>query len=221
MYLVKTPPLLKTLFSDYTWDLPNENKTVYLTFDDGPIPEATPWILDLLHDYDFRATFFCVGHNVKKYPDIFYRILDEGHNIGNHTFHHLNGWYTPTDEYLQDVMYCDEMMSSGLFRPPYGKLRPQQSANIRATKKIIMWDILSGDFDSTITDEKCLTNVLNNTDVGSIVVFHDSLKTIKRLKQILPVYFEYLKRKGFTSSPIFSLENIEAYQEPLTASIWV
>lgn len=190
MYLVKTPPIIKTIFSDFVWSLDTDSKEVFITFDDGPIPELTPWVLDELKKYDFKATFFCVGDNVRKYPEIYQRIIAEGHSVGNHTYNHLNGWNNDLDTYLENIKKCDNIVSSDLFRPPYGKMKPNQSAVIKTEKSIIMWDVLSGDFDQTISQEKCLSNVMDNFVFGSIIVFHDNLKAEKNLKYVLPRFFE-------------------------------
>lgn len=197
MYLVKTPPLIKTIFSDFVWNVDTQDKEVYLTFDDGPIPEVTPWVLDQLKKYDFKATFFCVGDNIRKHPELYQEILLEGHSIGNHTYHHINGWHTDHQTYLQDVSLCDTIMSTTLFRPPYGKLRPSQSTIIKADKTVVMWDVLSGDFDQTITPEKCLSNVLDNFENGSIIVFHDNIKAINNLKYTLPRFLAHLHKLGY------------------------
>jgi peptidoglycan/xylan/chitin deacetylase (PgdA/CDA1 family) len=199
MYLVKTPYFLKTLFSDRVWDLPCGEKGVYLTFDDGPIPRVTPWVLDILKDYNFKATFFCVGENVAKNKSIYHRILDDGHSVGNHTYNHLNGWFTKQEDYLENIRLADEVINSSLFRPPYGKLRPKQSQTLKANKTIVMWDILSGDFDQNISAEDCLENVTNNYGSGSIIVFHDNIKTWEKLQIVLPSLFEHMAERGFTS----------------------
>lgn len=197
MYLVKTPPIVKTIFSDYIWSMDTKDKEVFLTFDDGPVPVVTPWVLDVLRDYSSKATFFCVGENVKKYPHIYERILNEGHAIGNHTYNHLNGWFTDTDTYMDNVTLCDHFVATKLFRPPYGKIRPKQANQIRTEKKIIMWDVLSGDFDSNISADQCLANVMNNFEPGSIIVFHDSPKAEEKLRYALPVFLKHLTEKGF------------------------
>ncbi len=204
MYLVKTPPLIKTIFSDYVWSMPTDNKEIFLTFDDGPIPEVTPWVLDVLAEYQSRATFFCVGENVKKYPMIFNRILIEGHTVGNHTFNHINGWLTDKETYLENVSLCDQYIQSPLFRPPYGKMRPGQALHLKSDKNIIMWDILSGDFDKNISTETCLDNVINNYEPGSIIVFHDSLKAEEKLRFVLPKFLKHLTENGFTATNIRS-----------------
>ena len=201
---VKTNRLIKKVFSNLVWDIPNSDKKIYLTFDDGPIPEVTEWVLDLLKSEDIKATFFCIGDNIKKHPEVYKRILTEEHQTGNHTFNHLNGWKTETNQYIDNFKSCEtehlklNTEHSFLFRPPYGKIKPSQSKAIRQLGyKIIMWDVLSYDFDSTISVEKCLENVISNTEQGSIIVFHDSLKAEKNLKYALPKAIQILKNKGF------------------------
>ncbi len=201
---VKTNRLIKKVFSNLVWDIPNSDKKIYLTFDDGPIPEVTEWVLNILKSKDIKATFFCIGDNMKKHPEVYKRILAEGHQTGNHTFNHLNGWKTETNHYIENLKLCEteylklNTEHSFLFRPPYGKIKPSQSKAIRNLGyKIIMWDVLSYDFDSTISVEKCLENVISNTEQGSIIVFHDSIKAEKNLKYALPKAIQVLKDKGF------------------------
>ena len=201
---VKTNKWIKKIFNNLVWDIPNSDKKIYLTFDDGPIPEVTEWVLDLLKSEDIKATFFCIGDNIKKHPEVYKRILTEEHQTGNHTFNHLNGWKTETNQYIDNFKSCEtehlklNTEHSFLFRPPYGKIKPSQSKAIRQLGyKIIMWDVLSYDFDSTISVEKCLENVISNTEQGSIIVFHDSLKAEKNLKYALPKAIQILKNKGF------------------------
>lgn len=199
MYLVKTPPIIKTLFSDFIWNIDTEEKEVFITFDDGPIPELTPWVLDVLAEYGFKASFFCVGDNVRKYPEIYKRIINEGHTIGNHTYNHVNGWLTDQSTYLDNIKKCDVLIQTDFFRPPYGKMRRSQSAVIKNEKTIVMWDVLSGDFDQTISKEKCLSNVIDNYNRGSIIVFHDNLKAETNLKYTLPRFLQHLSDHGFTA----------------------
>ena len=201
---VKTNKWIKKVFNNLVWDIPNSDNKIYLTFDDGPIPEVTEWVLNILKSKDIKATFFCIGDNMKKHPEVYKRILAEGHQTGNHTFNHLNGWNTETNHYIENFKLCETEHSklntkhSFLFRPPYGKIKPSQSKAIRQFGyKIIMWDVLSYDFDSTISVEKCLENVISNTEQGSIIVFHDSLKAEKNLKYALPKAIQVLKDKGF------------------------
>lgn len=199
MYLVKTPPIIKTLFSDFIWNIDTEEKEVFITFDDGPIPELTPWVLDVLAEYGFKASFFCVGDNVRKYPEIYKRIINEGHTIGNHTYNHVNGWLTDQTTYLDNIKKCDVLIQTDFFRPPYGKMRRSQSSVIKTEKTIVMWDVLSGDFDQTISKEKCLSNVIDNYGPGSIIVFHDNIKAETNLKYTLPRFLQHLSDHGFTA----------------------
>lgn len=209
MIWIKTHWVIKKLFSNYIWDLPNSEKKIYLTFDDGPTPEITEWTLQQLKKYNAKATFFCIGDNVRKYPEIFKNVIQEGHSIGNHTFHHLNGWKTKTNEYVENIKLCDtqirnsKLETRNLFRPPYGKIKPSQSKELRKLGyKIIMWDIISYDFDATISKEKCLENVLTNVKSGSIIVFHDSIKAFPNLEYTLPKVLEFLNKKGFVFAKI-------------------
>lgn len=160
--------------------------SVYLTFDDGPVPEATPYVLEALAEYGAKATFFCVGDNVRKYPMLYQQIIEEGHAVGNHTYHHKNGWKTDTSEYLQDVAAAAAVIDSPYFRPPYGKLRPTQMKMLAKDYSIVMWDVLSGDYDPKRTPEQCLQTVVQHSKPGSIIVFHDSVKAIATLKIVLP-----------------------------------
>jgi peptidoglycan/xylan/chitin deacetylase (PgdA/CDA1 family) len=205
-YWIKTNWLIKKIFSNYTWDVSNTGNTVYLTFDDGPIPEVTELVLAELKKHGFKATFFSIGENITKYPEIFKKVISEGHSIGNHTFNHLNGWNTSTEDYIKNVARCEEAigkntnqnLKSKLFRPPYGKIKSAQSKAIQKLGyKIIMWDVLSADFDTTISRKQCLDNVLLNVKPGSIIVFHDSVKAFKNLEYVLPKTLAFLKEKKF------------------------
>ena len=206
-YWIKTNAVIKRIFHNYIWDIPNNANKVYLTFDDGPTPEITPWTLAQLKKHNAKATFFCIGDNIKKYPETFNQIIQEGHEVANHTFHHLNGWKTAKQDYLNNISLCDEQiqkfkinnLKSKIFRPPYGKIKKSQSTILRQLGyKIIMWDVLSADFDTKITPEKCLDNVISNVKSGSIIVFHDSKKSFKNLEYALPKVLEFLKQKGFS-----------------------
>lgn len=197
MYLIKTPQFIQNLFPNFTWCIPTQEKVIYLTFDDGPIPEVTPLVLDQLKAYDARATFFCVGDNVRKHRDVFEQVRKQGHSIGNHTFNHLNGWASDNIPYFHNVRHCASLVNSVLFRPPYGKLRPKQAQFLQRHYRIVMWDVLSGDFDVHITKEQCLDNVIKNTQRGSIVVFHDSLKAKDKLEYVLPKVLEHFSAKGY------------------------
>ncbi|MEO6759038.1 MAG: polysaccharide deacetylase family protein [Saprospiraceae bacterium] len=197
MYFVKTPKFVQALLPAYTWSVPTAERVLYLTFDDGPIPELSPWVLDMLQRYAAKATFFCVGDNVLRHPEVYARVLREGHSVGNHTFNHLNGWQTAAATYLHNVRHCARAVDSRLFRPPYGRLLPAQRKFIERHFRIIMWDVLSGDFDQQITPHQCLENVLENAGPGSIVVLHDSRKAEKNLRYVLPAVLEYFADKGY------------------------
>nr|WP_317632340.1 polysaccharide deacetylase family protein [uncultured Flavobacterium sp.] len=198
-WFIKTKPWIKWFFKNQIWSVKNNEQKVYLTFDDGPIPEVTPWVLEVLAQHDVKATFFCIGDNVKKNKAVYEQVLQAGHKIGNHTFNHLKGWETATDLYLENVEKCEKELTNKdkLFRPPYGKIKPLQSKTLRKRGfKIIMWDVLSEDYNVDITPEMCLKNVLDNAESGSIIVFHDSLKAYKNLKYALPKTIVALKNKG-------------------------
>lgn len=197
MYLVKTPLIIQELFPNFTWKIPTHDKVVYLTFDDGPIPEVTPWVLQQLSNFNAKATFFCVGDNVSKYPEIFQQVIDNGHSVGNHTFNHLNGWAVENIPYFHNVRHCAKLVHSNLFRPPYGRLTPTQSMFLQRHYNVVMWDVLSGDFDPKISREQCYENIVNNTKPGSIIVMHDSLKSKDKLEYVLPRILEYFTSKGY------------------------
>jgi len=191
MYIPKTPILAKKIFPKLTWDNINEDKAVYLTFDDGPTPAITTWVLDELKKYNAKATFFCLGKNVKLYPELYQRIKNEEHSIGNHTNNHLNAWKTNKTEYLKNIEKCANVFQSNLFRPPYGKLKLGLRRKILKNYKIIMWDIMTYDFDKTVSPQQCIENVCNHVKPGSIIVMHDSVKAEKNLKGSLPSILKY------------------------------
>lgn len=202
MYLVKSPWLLKKFYANnLIWNIPKDDKTIYITFDDGPIPIVTPFVLETLKKFSAKATFFCIGDNIDKHPDIFKQIIAEGHEVGNHTYNHLKGWDTATENYIFNALKCQKLTQSNLFRPPYGRIKKDQIKQLRSNiegLKIIMWDVLSGDFDTNLSPEKCLQNVLKHTKPGSIVVFHDSLKAKDRLEYTLPRALAHWKNQGYT-----------------------
>jgi peptidoglycan/xylan/chitin deacetylase (PgdA/CDA1 family) len=199
MYLVKTPLLLKKLYpKKLIWNKPRTDKVIFLTFDDGPIPIVTPWVLKTLKSFDAKATFFCIGENITKHPEIFSQLIADGHAIGNHTFNHLNGWKTDDHTYLSNYHKCQEITNAKFFRPPFGRIKRAQIKELAAQEaQIIMWDVLSGDFDTKLLPEKCLSNVLKHSENGSIIVFHDSIKAWDRLEYALPKALAYWTKQGF------------------------
>ena len=204
MYYKSTPAFIRSLYHSLEWRINTSEKEIFLTFDDGPHPEITNWVLTELEKFKAKATFFCVGDNIKKYPDVYARIIKSGHSTGNHTYNHLNGWFTSTVEYAKNVKQCARLVQSNLFRPPYGKLTRTQIKHLNKYYRIIMWDMLSCDFDKKANKEKCLSNLLKNTSSGSIVVFHDSEKANEKLQFMLPVFLEYFSEKNFQFKAINS-----------------
>jgi len=201
-YFVKTPGWLKKIYDSYIWSIPASDKILYLTFDDGPHPEATPFVLKELKKYNVLATFFCIGKNVVAYPEIYKQIIQEGHTVGNHTYNHLNGWKTNNDDYLNDIALASNEIDSDLFRPPYGRITSYQAKKLKPVMKgkepkVIMWDVLSGDFDISCSPKQCLANVLFASVPGSIIVFHDSEKAFSRLEYTLPKILQYFSEKGY------------------------
>lgn len=201
---VKTPKIITSALPNLVWHLPSKDKAIYLTFDDGPTPEITDWTLDTLNTYKAKATFFCIGNNIEKHPEIFKRINTEGHTIGNHTFNHLKGWKTKTQHYVENTLEAQNIIdqhnikNSYLFRPPHGRIKPKQAKKLHEVGyRIIMWNVLSKDWDKKISKEKCLENVIQNTTSGDIVVFHDSIKASQNMQYALPRVLEYFSKKGF------------------------
>jgi len=204
VYFFKTPKLFEFLYPAALWHGDRKKKNIYLTFDAGPVPEVTDYILEVLSYLAVKATFFCVGDNIKKYPEVFKRIVEEKHGIGNHTFNHLNGWKANEVDYLKNIQLCDEVISHNtgidqikLFRPPYGKIRNKTLNRIKNDYKIIMWDVLSYDFSPRMTAEKCLEKSLRYTRNGSIIIFHDSDKTFSKNKLIISQYIRHLKNNNY------------------------
>ena len=219
MYLVKTPQFIQKLFPNFTWRVPVEEPTLFLTFDDGPIPAVTPWVLEQLERYDAQATFFCVGDNIRKYPDVFNTVIDKGHAVGSHTFNHLNGWTTENLPYFHNVRRCANLTHSELFRPPYGRMKPKQAQFLQRHYQIVMWDVLSGDFDPALSPEQCLANVVTNAEPGSIVVFHDSLKAEENLRYALPRVLAHFAERGYRFAKLNEQELIHKPQpQPLRQS---
>ena len=200
-FLHKNPFWLRSLFPKYIWQQPSikGEPSIYLTFDDGPIPQITPWVLEQLAAYQAQATFFCIGDNVRKHPTIFKRLQADGHSIGNHTFNHLKGWETDNATYVENTLKCEEYFQSNLFRPPYGRIKKAQAEALsRANYKIIMWDVLAGDWSAKISSEDCLQACIKNSRDGTIIVFHDSLKAEEKLRYVLPKYLEHFSALGYS-----------------------
>lgn len=202
----KTPFVVKKMFPDYVWEISTNQKELYLTFDDGPTPEITHWVLDCLKHYQAKATFFCIGENIKKHPELFQVLLEHGHSIGNHTNNHIKGWKTKTKEYLENVQVAQETINNhllqssnnNLFRPPYGQISLKQGKKLMGNGyKVVMWDVLSFDWDKSVSNQECFNYVTSKSKNGSIVVFHDSVKASNNMKYTLPKVLEYYTEKGF------------------------
>jgi peptidoglycan-N-acetylglucosamine deacetylase len=199
-YFVKTPGLLKKLHPQCLWEIKTKENVLYLTFDDGPTPEVTSFVLNELKKYSAKATFFCIGKNVKEHFEIYEQMISDGHKPGNHTFNHLNGWKTNDKKYLEDIEEAAKVIDSDLFRPPYGKITNFKIRALQGERfklRTIMWDVLSADFDITISPENCYLNVINNAKPGSIIVFHDSMKAFTRLEYALPRVLNFFSEKDF------------------------
>lgn len=197
MYLVRIPALFRIFFPHAIWRIKTKEKCVYLTFDDGPVPEVTPWVLDLLEQEGVKATFFCVGDNVFKYPEIYNRMVRDGHRVGNHTFNHMKAFKSDKLDYINNISKAGEYIKSDLFRPPHGQMKLAYSRNIKRKFKIVLWDLLSCDFDQDKTGEDCFQIVKKYTRPGSIIVFHDSLKAELNLRYALPKVIRHLKKEGY------------------------
>ena len=197
-YTIKTPTIIQKFFYNYCWRFSFVPKEIYLTFDDGPTLEVTNFVLEELKKHQAKATFFCIGKNVKKHQNIYHKIQEEGHSVGNHTFNHLNGLLTKNTRYIENIQQASAYIVSKLFRPPYGRLKSSQARLLQQEGyKIIMWDVLSGDFDRSISPEKCLENVLKNTTNGSIIVMHDSEKAKDKIYFALPRILDHFSQKGY------------------------
>lgn len=204
-----TPKFIRLLFPKYTWKMKaGSEKVLYLTFDDGPTPEITEQVLAILNQYNAKATFFCIGDNIRKYPEIFESIINQGHEIGNHTFNHLKGWQTNNCNYLENVNLCNSQIAihrnpSKLFRPPHGRIKNSQAKSLlKRGYNIIMWDVLSFDWKQNLNPEKCYHNVKNNASSGSIIVFHDSKKASQRMLYALPKTLNHFSKQGYVFKSI-------------------
>ena len=180
------------------WRVKSSCREVFLTFDDGPVPEVTPLVLEILKKYNVKATFFCVGENVQKYPDVFNLVVKDGHAIGNHTFHHVKAWETDYHSYLSEVDQCNQLVKSNLFRPPHGQINRKIARKLKENYKVVMWSALTGDYDKKLSGDQCLNNAVKYTRAGSIIVFHDSIKARERMEYALPLYIEYCLKQGYT-----------------------
>lgn len=195
--LVRPPQILRSFYKGSVWRMDKNDPVIYLTFDDGPIPELTPWILDVLKSHNIKATFFCVGENIIKYPEIFKQILTDGHQVGNHTFNHIKGWKVSTSVYQENLEKCQVLTKTNLFRPPYGRIKKSQFKLISEKHKVVFWDVLTYDYDRLTSPKKCLDNALKHTRNGSIVVFHDNIKAEANLKFALPHYIEHFLKLNY------------------------
>ncbi|MDD2549143.1 MAG: polysaccharide deacetylase family protein [Bacteroidales bacterium] len=197
MINLSPPKIFTQLFPRLLWRIPNSDNTIYLTFDDGPTQGVTPWVIDTLKKYNAKATFFCLGKNVEMHPDIFQRIIDEGHGVGNHSYSHLKGWETPIAQYVQDVDLANDILNTNLYRPPYGRIRPNQARILKERYKIVMWSLLSMDYSRWITPKRCARMVVNKLHPGAIIVFHDSIKAEENMRYALVKLLEEVKRRGW------------------------
>lgn len=192
MTVYSAPFWLRAIYpKNLIWRVPTSERKVFLTFDDGPIPEVTPLVISILNKYNIKATFFCVGENVQKYPEVFDLLLKNGHAIGNHTYHHVKAWKTDFNSYLSEIEQCNQLVKSNLFRPPHGQITRKLAQNLSKDFRIMMWSALTGDYDKKLSGKQCLANATKNTRPGSIIVFHDSLKARERMEYALPLYIEY------------------------------
>jgi peptidoglycan/xylan/chitin deacetylase (PgdA/CDA1 family) len=203
MVIHKTNFLMRALYPDFLWRIPTNEKEIYLTFDDGPIPEITEFVLEELAKFNAKATFFCIGDNIVKHQSVFEQVVNQGHSVGNHTFNHLKGWNTENDKYMENFDLCQveieksEIQNRRFFRPPYGRIKRSQAKEILKTHEIIMWDVLTADYDQNINQEQVLKKTLQHTESGSIVLFHDSIKASRNMQYALPRVLEYFSERDF------------------------
>ena len=197
MYFVKTPKIVSLIYKSLIWEIPEKEKVIYLTFDDGPEKNLTPEVLKILDNYKAKATFFCVGENSIKNPEIILQIIKAGHAIGNHSYSHLKGYRTNTEEFINDIKKCSEILNTKLFRPPYGRITRNQIKKLKEDYKIIMWSVIPGDFDNKVSKELLLKRSIKYTKRGTIIVFHDNIKTKEKVLHALPRFLEYFINKGY------------------------
>ena len=199
---ILTGILRSVLPSSLLWKVDTAERKVFITFDDGPTPQLTTEILAILESYEARATFFCVGDNVVRYPDIFRQIIQSGHSVGNHSHHHLKGWYTSCSQYLEDVSQASKFLDSKLYRPPYGLITLRQVRELSKQFQVVMWSVLTRDFDPSVSREKCLEIAIRGTEPGAIIVFHDNLKASEKVLYALPRMLEYLREEGYLTEKL-------------------
>lgn len=202
--MLKREHIAAKVFRDLTWHFVGKDKELFLTFDDGPDPNITPWVLSILKKFNAKATFFCIGNKVEKHQEIYQQILNDGHSVGNHTYSHIKGWSTASKDYLEDVRKAEKFIETNLFRPPYGRIRPHQLKKIKEDYKIIMWDVLSRDYDDKVSNKECLDNAIEYAESGSIVVFHDTPQAESNLKYVLPKVLKHFADKSFVFNVIIS-----------------
>lgn len=202
LFVHKTNAVMRAIYPDFLWRIPNTEKKIYLTFDDGPIPEITEFVLETLNEYNAKATFFCIGDNVVKHPQVFNKIIDNQHSVGNHTFNHLKGWNTENDVYFENIKKCENVLFQDnpkkIFRPPYGRIKKSQAKILISEYEIVMWDVLTADYSKDISKENCLKNALKYTESGSIVVFHDSIKAFNNMSYTLPRLLNEFSEQGYS-----------------------
>ena len=198
MYFVKTPAISTLFYRNVVFNIKGREKSIFLTFDDGPDEEVTPLLLDILQKFHAKATFFCLGKKAKKHPELVAKIKSHGHSTGNHSYHHLKASQVTDQEYFSDVEKCDEIISSKLFRPPYGSITRKQIEYLKSKYNIILWSILPGDFDLSVSKEKCLARSIKYIKSGSIIVFHDNIKSKEKLLFVLPQFLERFSKLGYT-----------------------
>ena len=204
----RIPKYLKPISAHLIWEVAPHENDIFLTFDDGPHPEITPWVLDQLAYHNAKATFFLVGENASKYPEIVQMIINAGHHIGNHTYNHVKGWNTSAYNYYRNTLKCEEEFKTPLFRPPHGRITRGQYIRLSRRFKIVMWSVLSGDYDKTLSPKKIISSVVNNTIPGSVIVFHDSVKAEKNLRAALPEVLRQFSEKGLISRVIpYTIQN--------------